>query len=270
MRSLIQFFIRFHAFFFFLALEVLCVVLIVQNNSYHRSNIINSTNFVTGNVLASLNNVSTYFSLNKQNKQLAEEIARLKTERSISAKHPAQSRSDEDFSFLAAKVINNTTRNSNNYITLNKGSDHGIDIRMGVICQDGVVGIVKDVSGGFSSVLSLLHRNARISARHKKSGTIGSANWDGRSPYEVRLTEIPQYVKLAIGDTVVTSGFSAVFPANIPVGTISNFEKLEGSDFYAIDIRLTASFDNLSYVLVVNNQKAAEKRTLEEESQQHE
>jgi rod shape-determining protein MreC len=169
----------------------------------------------------------------------------------------------QQYTFLTARVVNNSINRRNNYLTLNKGSLQGVQAEMGVICPDGIVGIVKDVSEHFSSVISVLHKDSRISTKIKKNGYIGSLMWEGYNAGYAILKDIPKHVKLAVGDTLVTSQFSAIFPEGIMVGVIDKFDSKPG-DFYLIDVKLSTDFDNLSYVYLVTNVLKEEQKKLEE------
>ena len=137
---------------------------------------------------------------------------------------------------------------------------------MGVISPSGIVGVVKNVSAHYSSVLSVLHSNSKISVKLKNSNYFGSVQWDG-ADYQVGiLKDIPNHVSIALGDTIVTSGYSATFPVNLTIGIISKIEKPEGENFYELRIRFSNDFKNLSRVFIVKNNFKTEKEQLEEET----
>ena len=170
----------------------------------------------------------------------------------------------QQYTFVTAKVINNSVNRRNNYLTLNKGGLQGIKPEMGVVCAEGIVGIIKDTSGHFSSVLSLLHKDARISAKVKKSGYIGSLVWDGYDFRHATLKDIALHVKLTRGDSIVTSSFSSIFPEGIMIGTVEDIETKEGDKFYSITVKLSTDFSNLSSVYIVENMLKGEQQSLEE------
>jgi len=138
-------------------------------------------------------------------------------------------------------------------MTLNKGRLHGIRPDMGVIGPNGVIGIVKDVSGNFSSIMSLLHSEMQISAKIKKNNHLGTIIWEGFDHTKVTMLYIPPHVELERGDTIITSGFSQIFPEGIAIGEIDDFEVRRGDNFYTIDIKLFTDFNKLEYVQVVQN-----------------
>jgi len=170
--------------------------------------------------------------------------------------------------YTQARVINNSINKQNNYLTLNIGSSNGVKKGMGVIGPEGVVGIVKNVSTHFASVLSVLHRSAKISTRLKNTNYFGSMQWSGRNYKEGMLLDIPNHVDIAIGDTIETSGYSATFPEGILLGTIKNFEKPEGENFYDITISFINDFKHLTHVYVVKNNYQLEQQSLESESEE--
>lgn len=241
-------------------LEVLAGFLIVQNNYFHRASFINSSNFISGYIYDTFSSITEYFSLKDANKALADENARLRNSlksaykaNTVTTKEVKDSTYSQYYTFIPAKVINNSTSRADNYITLNVGIRQGIRPDMGVICPDGVVGVVKNVSSNFCSVISVLNSNLKVSTKIKKNGFFGSLVWDGYNYSRAKLNEIPVHVKITPGDTLITSGYSAIFPEGIAVGNIIDFNEVEGGNFYEIKVKLSTNFKNLSYVYVVNN-----------------
>ncbi|MFK7903706.1 MAG: rod shape-determining protein MreC [Chitinophagales bacterium] len=175
---------------------------------------------------------------------------------------------DSVFHFISAKVINNSTNRANNFLTINKGSADGIKMEMGVIGEGGVVGVVKDVSENFSTIISLLHRSMRVSAKIKRNNFVGSLRWEGTRPDRAVLNDIPKHVHVEKGDTILTSGYSSFFPQNVMIGiVIAEPYSDQGSNFYKIDIALSTSFNSIHYVYVVDYNRKAEKKELEEKTQ---
>lgn len=271
MRNLINFLNKYSFFLFFLLLEVIAFFLIVQNNQYQKASFINSANSVSGEVYESFNQATEYLSLKKENSRLAAENALLR-ENQLSSY--AEVFGDNvvvndtiygrKYHYMAAKIINNSVNTQNNYLTLDKGSLNGIERGMGVIASQGVVGIVKNVSSNYSVVLSILHSQSSISGRLKNSSYFGSVKWDGRDYRNGKLTDIPNHVNLRLGDTITTSGFSSIFPANIPIGTVLDYERIEGENFYDIDIRYMNDMKSMKYVYIVKNLHQEEIIELEE------
>ncbi len=260
MRNFFNFLIRQYFFFLFLILEIISFVLIVQYNYYQKSSFINTTNNISGGILSSFHSISEYFSLRETNQKLAEENARLLSEAAkFYLKTDTLTHFQKDtiynrqFVFTTAKVLSNSTNRRNNYLTLNKGSKHGISIDMGVISSNGIVGIVKEVSSHFSSVISVLNKETKISAKIRKNGQIGTIIWEGGDYRYGHLIDIPTHIKPLIGDTIITSGFSNSFPEGILIGTISDFKIEKGDNFYTITIKFLNDFNSISYVNIIQN-----------------
>jgi rod shape-determining protein MreC len=260
MRNLFSFIARHYFFFLFIALQLVSFFLIFQNHFYHRSAFINSSNYLAGNIYGLRSNVTEYFNLHKVNEQLANENtymleqipgSYLKTDQQIFTFNDTVYK--KQFSYINARIINNAIRNRNNYITLNKGRSHGIQADMGVITPQGVIGIVREVSGNFSSVISFLHSDIQVSAKLKKNNHLGTIIWEGYDYRKASMLYVPTHVNLTVGDTIITSGFSQIFPEGIMIGTISDFEIRRGDNFFTIEIDLSADFNNLNYVSVVKN-----------------
>lgn len=271
MSTIIKFLYKLRLFFLFLLLETVAVVLTVSNNAYHQAAFFNSSNFVSGEFYRQIAEVRYFLNLRSVNDSLANENALLQSK--IAA---FQSDSNEidwkiadstsriaRYSFKAARVINNTTSFRNNFLTLGKGSLDGIKPRMAVIGQHGVVGIVKDVSPHFSTVISVLNKNARISAKHLKSATTGTVVWEGGNYRVAQLLEIPVHIDLKKGDSIVTSPYSNIFPENIFIGKIVKVEKPEGASTYNVTIRLGTDYKRLAFVQVVENSLQTERDSIE-------
>ena len=151
------------------------------------------------------------------------------------------------------QVINNSLTRTRNFLTINCGDADGVRPDMGVVDQNGVVGIVNVVGPHASRVISVLNADLRLSCKLKGSDAFGSLSWDGKSPRYAILEELPRHVPFAVGDTIVTSGHSVVFPEGIPVGTV--VERLRDADdnFYSLRILLAADFSTLSTIRVIEN-----------------
>ncbi len=243
----------------FVALEVVAFTLITSQNSQQGSVFFNSSNRWTGTLLETESNILEYFTLAEVNKSLVQKNAELLAELQ-KFKSPADSvfiKIDSalfhSFEFKAAKVINNSLRMTQNYITLNKGSRHGIKEGMGVFNEDGVVGRVKGVSENFSTVISLLHSEILISSKIKGSEVFGSTKWDGKNPRIAQLLYIPRHVQVKIGEKIVTSGYNAVFPEGIPIGIIIDVKSGTDANYLEVIIELATDFSKISYVYLVQN-----------------
>lgn len=271
MRSLLRYVLKNYAFLLFLLLEVVSFTFIFNFNSYQKAKYFNSSNRVTASIYNSYSAVLNYFSLRAVNRDLAYENAQLKSMLEKISNFEAKPDSmfnllentDSRYHFISARVINNSVIRQNNYITLNKGRKDGIKVDQGIINSDGVVGVITNVSESFSMGFSVLNKRWGVSAKLKKSGTFGPLSWDGTDYRYANLTGIPFHVELAVGDTVVTSSFSSVFPEGLFVGTIHEFEMPQGENYFKISVRLGVNFKALSYVDVIDNTKREEIKALE-------
>jgi rod shape-determining protein MreC len=212
--------------------------------------------------------------LSKVNSELAEENARLRnlvqnnylnevTSDSIFA---TISDSVGNYNFTSAKIIQTSVNKQLNYITLNKGAKHGVQPDQAIISTQGIVGVVTNVSKNYAMGLSVLNKRWSISAKLKKSGFYGSLVWDGIDFRYATLTEIPFHIELQHGDTVVTSGYSSIFPEGIMVGTIQSFNEPEGENYYQIQIKLSTNFKSVTYVDIVENRAKSELEQLKQQT----
>ena len=272
MERLFYFIYQYRAFFTFVVLEVFCFWLVVENNAYQGAKFFNSSN----TVVASLNNFSQsirdYFLLRDVNTTLAEEnaILRRQVEQNNQRVQAFDTLALRDsslikrFDFVSAKVVNNHVDQFKNFITINKGRDAGIEAGMAVISPLGVVGKVKLVSNHYGVVTSLLHIDLMVSAVLKRTGHYGSVQWDGHDPGIVKFKYIPRHVNPMVGDSVVTSGFNAIFPEGVMIGTIID-KKLDNEALsYDLSVRLSQDFRKLSYVTIVRSELKQEVDSLEQ------
>jgi rod shape-determining protein MreC len=271
MRSLIRYLIKNHAFVLFVLLETFALVMVFNYNSFQRAKYLNSANKVTGKIYSAHQSVTGYFGLTKANRELAEENARLHYLLANYSGENFQSRElstvdfpeDTTIRFIPAMVINNSVNRPFNYITLNKGSRHGIKPDQGIISASGVVGVVAQVSESYAMCLSLLNQRWSVSAKLKKNRYFGSLVWQSGNYRVAGLTEIPLHVDIAVGDTVVTSGYSSIFPEGFLIGTISSFDRPDGENYYSIRVELAVDFKALGHVEVVDIQDKDEINELE-------
>jgi rod shape-determining protein MreC len=273
MRNIFLFLWRSYFFLLFLLLEVVSFYLIIQNNNYQKSSFINSTNAVSASIYSNVSNITEYLRLKSANEALAKENALLRAQAPSAFYNNIVMRSSvEDSSFrqkytyITAKVINNSVNKRNNYLTLNRGSLHGIKKDMGVISSNGIVGIVKEVSPHYCSVLSLLHKDTKISAKIAKSDYFGSILWEGGDSQYATLHDIPKHVVLKSGDRIITTSYSAIFPEGITIGTIVSGEVKPGDNFHTIKVLLSTNFQNITHVYIVNNLMKEEQTALEQET----
>ncbi len=276
MKNLFTFLWKYQFFFLFVLLEVFSVLFLVKNSYYQSSVIINSTNGITGNILNVYTNITEYLALKKANKILAEENAAffnrlpgsfIKTDTASFFLHDTLYR--QQYKYVAAKVISNSTNRRNNFLKLNKGSVQGINKEMAVITSGGIVGQVIEVSDHFSSVMSVLNMHSRISVKMKTSRQIGTLIWNGENYRIGTMTDIPSHTQLIKGDTVITSGFSHIFPEGVNIGTVEDFRISPGDNFYTADIKYAIDYNTVYYVYVVQNLQLDEILELEAEENKY-
>lgn len=266
MRQLFSYILKHYFFFLFILFELLSLSLIVQNK-FQGAAFFNSTNRFTGSVFSTYDNIDSYFHLREANTELVGENARLRNllESSYIIEGPTYEYYSKDslYKFIDAKVISNSVNKRKNYLMLNKGRKHGIKKEMGVISPTGVVGVVVAVSENYSTVMSVLHINNKLSARISKNRHIGSIIWNGENYHEGLLTDIPTHVNLQIGDTIITSGNSYVFPEGIIIGSVNKYIKNPGDKFNTAITEFSVDYNNIYYVYVITNLQKEEQEQLE-------
>lgn len=263
MGQLLSFLYRFRAFFIFLLFELICIWLIVRHNDYQRSSFANATSYIVGAVNETSDNITDYFTLRKVNKELAAENARLRSLVLSQEPLPTDSLStliletdttdSVHYQLIPAEVVRNSIRNTNNFFMLNKGSKDGIKAGMGVINSAGVVGKIRGVSENYSEGISLLNTRNPISAKHLRSGRMGTVLWTGTNPSVAQLQFITPEVEVMPGDSVVTSSYNSIFPKDVMIGTVLSSEPDKNNTYLNISIDLEVAFGSLSYVYVVQN-----------------
>lgn len=269
MKDLVEFLRRYSKWLVFTIYIVLSVLLLTHGDPYRRHLWLTSASEVAGGLYGISNGVTSYFNLRETNEDLNRRNAELEAavvnlrERVQSLQLDAFTDTMptpdgvQHFDFIVANVINNSTHHPYNYITIDKGTADGLRPELGVIDHSGVVGTVSVAGEHYSRVISLLNPNFRLSCKIKSSEHIGSLVWDGNDPTQALLEELPRHTVFATGDTVVTSGFSAVFPAGLPVGVIVDDADNRKENFFTLRVKLFADFSRLSNVqVVVNNYRA--------------
>lgn len=267
MQRLLNFFYEYRAFFTFLFLEVLCAWLLVVNNQYQSTKFFNSSNRLAANIMGFSQSTREYFSLRQINQELSRENAQLRTQIERQNQNmllrPQQTDTTTHFDFVSAKVINNSVAQFKNFITINQGANAGIEPGMAAISTFGAVGKVKSVSDNFSVLISLLNIDEQVSSVLKRTGNFGTAQWDGTDPRVINLLYVPRHVQPLVGDTILTSGYNAVFPEGIFIGIISDVKLKEEAPFYDIRVELAQDFRRLSFVKIIKSRQKRELDSLE-------
>lgn len=257
MRNLLAFISRYHFFFLFLIFLVISFILIYNNNYFQRSRIISTTGNFTGKFNQLYSNFTDYFDLRRANEQLSAENARLRSMLRIRTKAIPDSlvvlENNATIRYISARVISNSVQFRNNYFMIDKGYRSGIQKDMGVVTSNGVVGIIVDVSENFSTGISILHKDARISGRIKKNNQLVNLSWDGLNYRLGDLQHIPSHINLVPGDTILTSGNSEIFPEGILIGTVEYIDDELENLFKKGKVRYSVDYNQLTYVYVVEN-----------------
>ena len=246
----------------FLALEVVSILFIANDSVFQRVKISGAAMYLKSGVSSVTSDIRYYFWLKEHNEVLLRENQRLKEQLAIYRTKGEMADTLEgflpttpDFTYIPAKIISNSTNKLNNFIIINRGSRHGVIKDMGVISPEGVVGVISSVSDNYSYIISFLNINQSVSARIEPSGAYGPLIWEGRSSDYATLAEVPYHIKVSVGDTVFTSGFSTIYPPDVPLGTIRRSTVIRGSH-HKFQVKLFQNFGSLRYVsVVVNNKK---------------
>lgn len=283
MRKLLDFLVRKRHWFLFILLEILSLVLIYQNNAYQRNIIFSSANVAAGHISSVSSYVTSYLNLREINKELLERNGQLEMEMlelrdrldvmvADTVKFAGFAPDSTEifpYSFTMAEVVNNSVIHLSNYITVNKGRKDGIAPDMGVVSERGLVGIVSSVTDHFAVIIPLLNPKSRPSCKVLGSSYFGSLSWSGRDVQTANLNELPRHVEFQKGDTIVTSGYSTVFPAGIIVGTVADFEKQHDDNFYSLEVKLATDFRTLNNVRIIKNYHQAEQIKAEQEAKKN-
>lgn len=264
MRNIFNFILRYSKWFVFTFYVAISCFLLVRQNGYHQWLFLTSANKLTGSVYGTWSQVTGYFhlrsinnSLQASNAALQNEVLNLKAEIATLRTQLSDSALTADdlrrFDFVSASVINNNTRHPRNYFTIDRGEADGVKPGMGVVDQNGVVGIVNVTGKHLARVISLLNETQRFSVKIKGTAFAGSLAWKGGDANIGYVEEIPRHARYEIGDTIVTSGFSTTFPEGIPVGVILNRVRSEDDSFFTFKVRLAPDFKALSSVRVIRD-----------------
>ena len=275
MRNLLNFLLKYNYWFLFILLEVICFVLLFRFNNYQQSVYFPSANVVTGKVYEVSGSVSSYFHLKSVNEDLLDrnmlleqQIANLENalrERQVDSVivNSIRNLDNKDYQIFKAHVIRNSLNQADNYITLDKGSSSGIRPEMGVVDGNGVVGIVYKTSPNYSLVISVLNSKSSISCKIVGSEYFGYLKWEHGDSRYAYLKDLPRHAEFNLGDTVVTSGYSTVFPAGVMVGTVDDMSDSNDGLSYLLKIKLATDFGKLGDVRVIARTGQMEQQELE-------
>lgn len=257
-------------------LEVIAIVLLSNSSKTHQSFFASAANEVTGNINKRYSGFRDYFGLKETNRLLTEENARLRNMLAADFQSPDSSKQRyvdtlvrdslgraRKYTWLPAKVVGNSYSLQNNFITIERGAAQGVKKGMAVMGPQGIVGVVVETSPNFSKIMSLIHRSSKVSAMLKKDNSTGSLEWDGTDPGFLTLRNVTKGAKVARGDTVLTSNYSANFPSHLMIGTVAEISSESSSNFYTLKIKTATNFFSIQYVYLIENVRYAEQVQLE-------
>lgn len=258
----------------FILLEIAAVHLVRKNGELQDKWFAKSGHAVRGFLWGTTEKWSDYFSLRRandslaaRNVELAEKLAYFNylsdSSKMVAAGIADYGWNNKRYSFIPAKVVKISNNTQHNHLIVDKGSDDGVEVGDGIVTTKGVAGIVESVSSHYSYAISLKNHNVNVSARLGKNGPVGSIRWDGKTGDNAVLSEIPQHISLNEADTVYTSGFSFIFPENIPLGITGKATVRDGAT-YDIKVKLFEDFSRLRYVAVVKDHDKKEISGLED------
>lgn len=271
MRNLLDFLARHNHWFVFVLLEIISAVLLFKYNSYQGSVWFSSANAVSGRVYEASAAVGQYFSLVTVNRQLTQRNVYLEREVARMAQEHAETTADSSYlqrlqsnqtthyKSVSARVVSNSLDRLNNFITIDKGEADGVKKDMGVVCGTGIVGIVYLTSAHYSVVIPVLNSKSNISCAIRGRGYFGYLHWFGGEPDEAYLDDVPRHARFRIGDVIVTSGYSSVFPPGMLVGKVMRVYNSANGLSYRLRIKLTTDFGNLRDVCVITDAEVAER-----------
>ncbi len=242
-----------------MSLMLVALIFTIQSHSYHRNSFVHSTGNITGSFLSSRNDFNDYFNLKEENDRLRKENAALRMKYlangdTLLGNEISLVFTDSiPYKVFPSRVIKNDYNKRDNYLTIDIGSNQGIDVDMGVITTDGILGIVDISNNRFSRVISILNSEMSLNAQIKGSNVIGSLTWNGNDPYTMSLIDVPRLAKVTPGDTIVTGRQSTTFPPDILIGVIKKSQLVENGSRYQIDVELFNDMTNLGTAYVIKS-----------------
>ena len=275
MRNLLDFLYKYHHWLVFVLLEVVSVVLLFKYNSYQNSVWFTSANAVAGKVYEMESKLTSYMAMAELNEELTlrniyqerqlDQLRRLYAEvtKDTTTAEREELKFLSNYQLIPAKVVENSIHKAENLITIDKGRKDGVEPDMGVACGNGIVGVVYLVSDHYSVVISALNAaSSRISCSIRNRGYFGYLHWYGGDPSVAYVEDVPRHAKFNLGEWMVTSGFSSIFPSGVQVGKIEQVYNSRDGLSYKLKVRLSTDFGNLRNVVVINDKSIAERAAL--------
>jgi rod shape-determining protein MreC len=280
MYKLIEFLRRIHVVLLFIIIEAIALNYYAHSSFYTQAKILSRANSVVGGLQRSVFSVKHFFTLRSENEMLSARVAEL--EHSLAAYREREANMATDtlsmaqidsafveqltqYSYTPARIISNTINRNRNYITLNRGRQHGITEDMAVISPDGsMVGYIVGCSDRYSVAISILNDKFTTSGKIVGDDHFGSITWNGRSPHKVQMSELTKYAEFEVGAPVVSSGLSHIFPEGVKIGVVESFSENDNQTSFDVVVRLAADMTKVSNVLVISNDGYIEATELEE------
>ena len=279
MYKLIEFIRRIYVVLLFILIETIALNYYARSSFYTQAKILAHANSVTGALQQSIFSLRHYFTLSSENEMLAQRVAELENALTIYREQERQMQTDtltmaamdstmlaslSQYRYTTARVISNTINSSHNFITLNRGRQHGVLVDMAVVTPDGaMVGYVLECSERYSIVMPMLNTEFRTSGKISGDEHFGSISWNGTSPHRVQMSELTKYSEFEVGDEVIASGLSQYFPEGVRIGYVESLKENENHTSYDVEIRLAADMTRLNNVILIENTNYTEIYELE-------
>ncbi len=272
MSVLLNFLSKNSRFLLFLFLQMLALFFTFNRNIYHNSAIEGKVISFTGFIDDKIANVTGYFNLKKENERLLEENKQYRNMflgKTLKIKPEFVEMQDstkykQRYYYTTADIVSNSITRTNNYLIIDRGTAQGVGSDMGVITSTGVVGMIVNSTKNYSKVMSILNKNTRINARLKSSKYYGTLSWEGEDPRLMRLSDIPKYVGVKVGDTIETDGKSRIYPEGILIGKVSSKIIDEETGNWNISVELFQDMGNIQKVYIVNKLDKEEIKSLKD------
>ena len=270
MNRIIQILIKNHVFLLFIILAFISLRLLISNSFLVESKLSTQLHELSSLIFLKEKELKEYFYLKKNNKELLQNNEILLAQNRLLEKKISllkeinlSTKMQQDHIICQGKIVKSTWNKQHNFMIINRGEKDSITSNMGVIYNNCLIGITNNVSKNFTKIISVINTNLMISAKLKNSGYYGTLNWDGKDSYVVQLNDIPKNAIINIGDTIVTSGYSNIFPENIKIGEIINYHAEANTNFLNISIQLFVDFTNIQFAYIIKNPLQTERSLIE-------
>ena len=281
MRRLLEFIRSTYVFLIFVVIEAAALNHYARSSVYARAKILTRAAYVAGTVNGGVNEVKRYFSLGRENDELLARLAELENRLSVYESGMAASESataDTEamydpvwakYSYMKASVVSSSVNKLNNFMIIDKGMDDGVRTSMGVVSPRGaMVGYVVGCSNRYAAVMPIINTSFKSSGMLTGGGNFGSIEWNGHGIHEVQLSGLSKYARPVVGDTIVSTGHSNIFPQGILIGCVKRFEMNDIQTAYNLDVELAVDISSLHRVILIDNRDLEEIQSLTGETQE--